>query len=249
MMQSGILPNILSKHLHFEDYVIYRLTDDLLSLKQVAALVIKIHKDLNLIRLIDSHLLESVASQLQSWKKLSSEPIYISINISSQRFVDSKLIDEIETVIKKYDLQPGSIVVEVTEHILMENIGKARLLFHKLKTLGVKISLDDFGTGYSSLSYLHQLPFDIIKIDRTFISYISDRTPEHPIINTIVALADTLKLEIVAEGIETQLQLKVLKSVQCQYGQGYYFAKPLPLEHAKKLVINRNITDKKILAP
>ena len=207
---------------------------------------IQIAEQNDLIRAIDSQLLVSVAKQLRHWNSISNSPVYISINISSQRFIDSQLIVEIEQVISRYNLRPGSIVVEVTEHILMENIGKARLLFHKLKSLGIKISLDDFGTGYSSLSYLHQLPFDIIKVDRTFITHIDENKPESPIINTIVALANTLKMEIVAEGIETVLQLDVLKSMQCQFGQGYYLAKPMPCEEAEVLVLNRNINHKNI---
>jgi diguanylate cyclase (GGDEF)-like protein len=210
---------------------------------------IQIAEQNDLIRLIDKQLLENVGLQLLAWKKISKEPVYISINISSQRFMDSKLVLEIENLISKFSLNPSSIVVEVTEHVLMDNIGKARLLFHKLKMLGIKISLDDFGTGYSSLSYLHQLPFDIIKIDRVFISHINRRKPNNPIINTIISLAQTLNMQVVAEGIENDLQLSVLKSLNCTFGQGYYFAKPLPVKEAEKLVIERKITDKKIQAP
>jgi len=210
---------------------------------------IQIAEQNDLIKLIDKQLLENVAQQLTKWNNISNQPVYISINISSQRFMDSNLVTEIKDVIDRFSLDPESIVVEVTEHILMNNIGKARLLFHKLKSLGIKISLDDFGTGYSSLSYLHQLPFDIIKIDRMFISHINEYKPENPIINTIVSLAQTLKMQVIAEGIENKLQLSVLKSLNCQFGQGYYFAKPMPPEEAQQFVIERKISDKKIQEP
>ena len=204
---------------------------------------IKIAEQNDLIKQIDSQLLKSVALQLQHWQKISDESLYISFNISAQRFVDSRLIQEIKEVLTKYNLHPGSLVVEVTEHVLMENIGKARHLFHQLKSLGIKISLDDFGTGYSSLSYLNQLPFDILKIDRSFVTNITQRQPDHPIINMIVALARTMKIELVAEGVETLHQLETLTDMHCSYGQGYYFAKPLPRSEAEKLVVDRKLED------
>ena len=120
----------------------------------------------------------------------------------------------------------------------MKNIAKARNLFYQLRTLGIKISLDYFGTGYSSLSYIHQLPFDIIKIDRSFVSYIDNEHTEHPIINIVIALAKSLKIKLVAEGIETAQQLKLLKSMHCDFGQGYYIDKPMPSDKTDRLVLN-----------
>jgi len=195
----------------------------------------------DLIRQIDSQLFDSVAKQLVHWKTLSQGHFYISINISSQRFVDSRLIDEIKTIIKKYQLPKNSIVVELTEHILMKNIAKARNLFYQLKRLGIKISLDDFGTGYSSLSYLHQLPFDVIKIDRSFVSHISSQITEHPIISIIVSLAKTLNINIIAEGIESAQQMNQLKAMDCDFGQGYYLANPMPAKSTDKLITNPQI--------
>lgn len=190
----------------------------------------------DLIRQIDSQLFDSVAKQLVHWKSISHEHFYISINISSQRFVDSKLIDEIKTILDKYQLPENSIVVEVTEHILMKNIAKARNLFYQLKRLGIKVSLDDFGTGYSSLSYIHQLPFDMIKIDRSFVSHISTQITEHPIISIIVSLAKTLNIDIVAEGIESAQQMNLLKAMDCDFGQGYFIAKPMPSIETDRLI-------------
>lgn len=202
---------------------------------------IVIAEENDLIRAIDRQLLKNVAEQLQRWQKKSHAPLYVSVNISAQRFADSHLIDEIKDVMQKYQLRPGSIIIELTEHIMMENINKARHLFHRLKQLGIKVSLDDFGTGHSSLSYLSQLPFDIIKIDRSFISQIKSENSETPIINTIVALAKILKMELIAEGIETKSQLKLLNSINCDFGQGYYLSPPLPVASAEKYVLNRNI--------
>lgn len=198
---------------------------------------IQIAEQNNLIREIDSQLFDNVAKQLIHWKTLTNEHFYISVNISSQRFVDSKLLTEIKAVLQKYELPKNSIVVELTEHILMKNIAKARNLFYQMKMLGIKVSLDDFGTGYSSLSYIHQLPFDVIKIDRSFVSHISAQITEHPIISIIVSLAKTLNIDIVAEGIESAQQLKFLKDMDCDYGQGYYLSKPMPARLTDNVVI------------
>ncbi|TQV74861.1 EAL domain-containing protein [Aliikangiella marina] len=205
---------------------------------------IQVAEQNNLIREIDRQLLVSVGRQLQEWGKLNNDPIYISFNISAHRFVDSLLIKEIKQTIRQFSLDPSRLVIELTESVLMENIGKARHLFHQLKLIGVKISLDDFGTGYSSLSYLNHLPFDILKIDRSFVTNINHQTPDHPIINMIVALAKTMQISLVAEGIETELQLEKLTEMGCQYGQGYHFAKPVPKTIAEQLVVNTNLSDK-----
>ncbi|TQV87715.1 bifunctional diguanylate cyclase/phosphodiesterase [Aliikangiella coralliicola] len=202
---------------------------------------IEIAEQNDLVRAIDSQLLKRVAKTLSNWQALTNTPLYISVNISAKRFIDSQLVNEIEQVFKQHRLVPGSLLIEVTEHALIKNIGKARLLFHQLRSIGVKISLDDFGTGYSSLSYLNQLPFDIIKIDRSFVTSINKRKLNHPIINTIVVLAKTLDIELVAEGIESKLQLEILQQMDCQYGQGYYLAKPMSEHEAEKLVTNRSL--------
>ena len=194
----------------------------------------------DLVKVIDKNLLNEVAKTIKKWQSFTSDPVYISINISAQRFVDTKLIDDISEVIEKYQLAAGSLLVELTEHVLMENISKARLLFHRLKELGIKISLDDFGTGYSSLSYLNQLPFDIIKVDRSFVSQINESNKKFPIISTIIALADALEIDWVAEGIETSFQLEMLKKLDCHHGQGYFLAKPLPESEAAKMLIKTN---------
>jgi diguanylate cyclase (GGDEF)-like protein len=203
---------------------------------------IQIAEQHDLMSEIDSQLLNSVAEQIIYWRSITVEKFYISINISSQRFVDSKLITDIKQVIKKYNLPNNCLVVELTEHILMKNIAKARNLFHQLKALGIKISLDDFGTGYSSLSYIHQLPFDVIKIDRSFISHISEENTEHPIISIIVSLAKTLDIQLVAEGIETQQQLTVLKNMGCDFGQGFLLSRPIPPEKTTAIVKSPSMT-------
>ena len=206
---------------------------------------IQVAEQHDLMNAIDSQLLTSVAEQLCQWKTITSIPFYININISSKRFVDTKLIKEIHEVINKYNLPKYSIGIELTEHVLMKNIDRAKPLFQKLKELGVKISLDDFGTGYSSLSYINHLPFDVIKIDRSFVAQLHGGNKENPIISIIISLAKTLNIEIVAEGIETIEQLEVLKNMNCSFGQGYYFSKPVSscqtIEVIKNMQLNETI--------
>jgi EAL domain-containing protein (putative c-di-GMP-specific phosphodiesterase class I) len=197
---------------------------------------IEIAEKNGLLKKMDNQLFEQAAIHLNKWKGLTNKNLYISINISAQRFMNSKLVNDLKKVIDAYKIKPGSIIIEITEHTLMENINIARLTFEKLKKLQVPISLDDFGTGYSSLSYLDQLPFDIIKIDRSFISHINQNKKEHPVINAVVALAKTMKLTIIAEGIENELQLKLIKSLGCKYGQGNFLCKPLDKKRTEKLI-------------
>ncbi len=190
----------------------------------------------DLMRAIDSQLLANIAEQIIRWRLISKEKFYISINISAQRFIDSHLVDEISDIIQQFNIAKGTLVVELTERILMTNVAKARNMFHQLNQLGVKTSLDDFGTGYSSLSYIHQLPFDVIKIDRSFVSNLGSGRNNYPIISIIIALAETLDIELVAEGVESPRQLSVLVEMGCHLGQGFYLAKPLKADETDSLI-------------
>jgi diguanylate cyclase (GGDEF)-like protein len=190
----------------------------------------------DLMKEIDTQLLGSVAEQITRWRLISKEHFYISINISAQRFIDSRLVNEISEVIQKYNIPKHTLVVELTERILMKNVAKARNMFYQLQHIGIKTSLDDFGTGYSSLSYVHQLPFDVIKIDRSFVSNLDSGRDNYPIISIIIALAETLNIELVAEGVESEQQLSVLVEMGCHLGQGYYLSKPLKSEDTDKLI-------------
>ena len=118
----------------------------------------------------------------------------------------------------------------------MENAGEATATISQLRDLGVELYMDDFGTGYSSLSYLHRLPIDTLKIDRSFISWMGARDEDSEIVRTIVELAHNLHMEVVAEGVETEEQVSHLKALQCEYGQGYYFSRPLDAESAGGLI-------------
>lgn len=152
---------------------------------------------------------------------------WIAINVSSIQFREVGLLDALLSTIKRYDMKPSEVEIEITERFLMDNTEANIKRLQEFRDRGFKISIDDFGTGYSSMSYLKQLPIDTIKIDKSFISDINDGSSDNAIIEAIIALSKTLDYTIVAEGIETQEQQKFLVRHQCDIGQGYLFSKPI----------------------
>jgi EAL domain-containing protein (putative c-di-GMP-specific phosphodiesterase class I) len=136
-------------------------------------------------------------------------------------------VDEVSAALAAAGLDPQSLVLEITETAIMEQLDAAITILTELRRLGVRLALDDFGTGYSSLSYLQRLPVDILKIDRSFVAGVARSTEDSALARGILTLAQTLGLETVAEGIETAEQLAALRELGCQLGQGYFFARPL----------------------
>lgn len=163
-------------------------------------------------------------------------PLTISVNLSAKQFAQPNLIDRILQNLQATGLPPEHLKLEITESALMENTDKAADIISSLKSHRIKLGLDDFGTGYSSLSYLHRFPVDTLKIDRSFISRMEQGSENSAIIKTIVALAQNMDFMTVAEGIETTSQLASLKELDCRFGQGYLFSKPLTADEAEKLL-------------
>jgi EAL domain-containing protein (putative c-di-GMP-specific phosphodiesterase class I) len=146
------------------------------------------------------------------------------------------LLEYIKQVLHETDLEPNSLVLEITESMLMENAETAAPLLLKLKDLDVKLYIDDFGTGYSSLSYLHQFPIDVLKIDRSFVKRIGVNGDNKEIVKAITTLAHSLDMDVIAEGVETEEQVVKLKELKCEYMQGYYFSKPLDSKKIESLL-------------
>ena len=139
------------------------------------------------------------------------------------------------------NLAPSSLKLEITESTAMDKAEQTIEVLDRLKRIGIQLSMDDFGTGYSSLSYLHRLPFDSLKIDRSFVYNVGENGENSEILQTIVSLAKNLKMRVIAEGIETESQLLLLQNLGCDYGQGYLMSKPLPVaEIEKQLYKKRN---------
>ncbi len=173
--------------------------------------------------------LEQSCEQLKIWQQNNTYPLPIkmNINVAVQQFYQNNLVPEIDRILAKTEITPDCLNLEITESAIMHNTDLASKTLQQLRERQIKISIDDFGTGYSSLSYLHQFPVDNLKIDRSFINRIQNTNEECKIVEAIVNLAHHLDMTVTAEGIETEIQLKYLQNLGCDYAQGYYFAKPL----------------------
>ena len=163
-------------------------------------------------------------------------PLQISVNLSVRQFQDQHLIEEIQKILAETKIPPSTLQLEVTESVLVIEPERALEIVKELRGMGVGLMIDDFGTGYSSLSYLHKLPFDTLKIDRSFISTMGEDHAAFEIVRAIILLAESLGLHVVAEGIETRLQAEELRNLECKFGQGYLFAPPLTLAAAQRML-------------
>lgn len=186
-------------------------------------------------------ILDESCRQLRDWQNTCSRAasLVMSVNLSCKQFLQSDLAKQVGETLKATGLAARCLKLEITESYLIENSEKAVKIMNRLRKLGVELSLDDFGTGYSSLSYLHRLPVSSLKIDRSFVSRMTESEENYEIVRTIVKLAQNLKMQVIAEGIETAEQLAQLNQLNCGYGQGYFFAKPMDAEMATAF-INEN---------
>ena len=163
----------------------------------------------------------------------------LAVNISARQFAESDLFSLLQNTFERTQTPVRSLKLELTETTVMQNADQASQILTRLKQLGVNLSIDDFGTGYSSLSYLQRFPLDNLKIDLSFVRML-DTSPENiEIIKAIVNLAHNLGLDVVAEGIEKESQEKLLRTLGCDLGQGYYYARPMPRDEAEAFILSR----------
>jgi EAL domain-containing protein (putative c-di-GMP-specific phosphodiesterase class I) len=186
--------------------------------------------------------LQKACQQLRQWQVDFPEQsgLTMSVNLSVKQFAQPDLVAQVRQTLQENGLKPRDLRLEITESALMENPEMAAQMLAELQQLGVNISLDDFGTGYSSLSYLHRFPIDTLKIDRSFVQHVDEAGEQLEIVRTIITLAWNLGIDAVAEGVETTKHLNQLRLLRCDYGQGYFFAKPLMPELASALLANPN---------
>ncbi len=171
--------------------------------------------------------LQTACHQHREWMKAGLTPIKVAVNLSARQLREPSFVDIVKSVLKKNDLPPSAIEIEITESMLMSDAPNIVAALEDLHDFGVHISMDDFGTGYSSLSYLKRFPIDTIKIDRSFVNEIHVDADDAEIIHTIINMGHTLNRKIIAEGVETEEQLDILKAYRCDEIQGYYFSEPL----------------------
>ncbi len=183
--------------------------------------------------------LETACRIAASWQRRTAgtTKLTMAVNVSARQLGSSGLVLDVGDALAHSQLDPGSLVLEMTETALVQDAAVAAARLHELRRLGVRLAIDDFGTGYSSLSYLRQFPVDILKIDRSFINTIVDGDQLPAIVRGLLELGKTLHLETLAEGIEEDAQRVQLRDEHCDLGQGYLFARPLTLEAAEKLVV------------
>jgi diguanylate cyclase (GGDEF)-like protein len=181
-------------------------------------------------------ILESACLQLKVWNARVRDPLFVSVNLSGKHFNHPDVVEHIESILTSTGVDPRCIKLEITETAVMDNAERASMVLKQIKDLGVQLSIDDFGTGYSSLSYLQRFPIDTLKIDRSFVRSMEDGRQNGEIVRTILALADAMKLSVVAEGIESVHQLHQLRVLNCSYGQGYLFSQPLPVDEIERLL-------------
>jgi diguanylate cyclase (GGDEF)-like protein/PAS domain S-box-containing protein len=165
----------------------------------------------------------------------SRRGLYVSVNVSARQFADAGFADTVRQVLAASGLEPGALMLELTETALLRCDERLQADLAELKTIGVKLAIDDFGTGYSSLSYLRDLPIDVVKMDKSFVEGIADSDQRLAVAEGIVQIARTLNLEVIAEGIETEEQRDLLGSMGCHYGQGYLLAMPMSASQAEEL--------------
>jgi diguanylate cyclase (GGDEF)-like protein/PAS domain S-box-containing protein len=204
---------------------------------------IAVAEEIGLIIPMNRQLLREACQHLRSWQSEfpSCPPLTMSVNITSREFAQPDLASEIRKALEETGVDPGCVQLEIVERIAMGDAEKSGHVLSRLKALGVRLSIDDFGTGYSSLSRLHRIPVDTLKIDRAFISSINSDPESREIVRIIIMLAHNLGLKVVAEGTETQEHINLLKQLNCEMAQGYFFSRPADDQAMLRLLASNRI--------
>lgn len=198
---------------------------------------IPLAEDTELILPIGQWVLDTACAQLKTWQQEPlTRDLVLAVNVSARQFYQADFVSRVRTAINEYDIDPKLLKLELTESMLVKDIEDTIATMKALNEIGIRFSLDDFGTGYSSLQYLKRLPLDQLKIDQSFVRDISTNLSDKTIVRTIIAMAESLNLNVIAEGVETEEQREILMGRGCKYYQGYLFGKPLPIEQFEALL-------------
>lgn len=204
-------------------------------------------EETGVMEIVGEWVLRTACEKAKQWQMEGLSTITIAVNISMVQFRQMNFVATIEAALRDSQLAPEYLKIELTESMLMDQSDATIEKLLAVRAMGVKIEADDFGTGYSSLSYLKKLPVDILKIDRSFITDVHKSSDSAAIVTAIMAMAYSLKLDVIAEGVEEIEELKYLSALNCHLIQGYLFSKPLPEEELKKVMLDPDYF-KKILA-
>ena len=203
------------------------------------AVFVPLLETLGLIVPVGRWVIDNVCRQIAAWQRSDIGAVEVSVNVSGHQLIEGDLIADIAASLAKTGVAAHWLEVELTESSLMENTQHTIASLQRLRAMGVKISIDDFGTGYSSLAYLRRFPIDTLKIDIAFIREVTSNPQDAAITRTIIELAHSLELRVVAEGVESQAQLAFLKAAGCDQIQGYLFSRPLPMLELERLLLEK----------
>ncbi|MEH2083392.1 MAG: EAL domain-containing protein [Nostoc sp.] len=201
---------------------------------------IPVAEETGLINAINTWVLQSACHQLSIWQHypVTPEPLTMSINLSARLFLQPNLVEQIDRIIYENKINPAYLELEITESVIMENTDAIKIILQQLKQRKIKLIMDDFGTGFSSLSYLHSFPLNALKIDKSFVKRMQENKENMGLVPAMIGIANSMGMSAIAEGVETQEQLAQLRSLNCNFAQGYLFSKPIEQQLALELLIS-----------
>jgi EAL domain-containing protein (putative c-di-GMP-specific phosphodiesterase class I) len=200
-------------------------------------------EDSGLILPIGEWVLREACRQAKAWADRGLPAITVAVNVSALQFQSENFMDGLSAILKETGLDPKALELEVTESLLMKRPEFAAAILKSLRDRGIHVAIDDFGTGYSSLSYLHQLPLDSLKVDQSFVRQISATPGETSIVRAIISMGKSLKLKVIAEGVETVEELEFLQALGCDEAQGYFFSRPVPSGQFEALLVRQSASE------
>ncbi|MBC1279163.1 EAL domain-containing protein [Nostoc sp. UCD121] len=199
---------------------------------------IPVAEETGLINAINTWVLQSACHQLSIWQHqpVTPEPLTISVNLSARLFLQPNFVEQIDRIIYETKINPTYLELEITESVIMENTNAIKIIFQQLKQRNIKLIMDDFGTGYSSLSYLHSFPLNALKIDKSFVKRMQDNKENMGLVPAMIGIANSMGMSAIAEGVETEEQLAQLRSLNCNFAQGFLFSEPIEQQLVVKLL-------------
>lgn len=199
---------------------------------------IPVAEETGLINAINTWVLKSACNQLSIWQNhpVTPEPLTMSVNLSARLFLQPNFVEQVDRIIYETKINPVYLELEITESVIMENTNAIKIIFKQLKQRKIKLIMDDFGTGYSSLSYLHSFPLNALKIDKSFVKRMQENKENMGLVPAMIGIANSMGMSAIAEGVETEEQLALLRSLNCNFAQGYLFSQPIEQQLAIKLL-------------